>query len=109
VIRRSPGEGSLPITEQLAFQKIRRHGGAVERNEGGVGPGRQRMQRACGEFLARPAFSCDQGRDIRGPDPPQEGHHFLQRRAGSHDRFQGFLPGQLLPQTAILPFQVSQP
>src|SRR6185503_10296323 len=82
-------ERALFVAEELAFEKGLGNRGAIHRLEGSARTPSARVEGAREEFLARPAFACEQHRDValahRG-DLPED---FLHRRRPAHQSAEG--------------------
>ena len=57
-------EGASLVTEQLAFQQLSRHGGAVDLDEGPSPTGGEVVDRVRDELLAGAGFARDQNGDV---------------------------------------------
>src|SRR5205085_12698630 len=66
VIAGGPGERAFAVAEQDALGELFRHGGAVDGDEGCSRPGAELMDEGGDELLARPGFTQDQDRYVRG-------------------------------------------
>ncbi len=107
-IARGPGERARNMAEQFALRDRFRNGGAVDLNEGFIGPGGRRMNMVRHEFLADPGFARNQHSQIRACDDRDllaKTHGFCARSenltaAGFHDiahDFTGDPPSMLGP------------
>ncbi len=67
------------MAEQFRFQEVLGDGGAVDADEGLLGPARALVDVAGHHFLADAAFAGDQDRGVRGGDLVGQGHHRLHR------------------------------
>ena len=65
-------EGSLHVTEQLAFEQVLGNGAAVDGNQCLVGPTRMRVERLGNQFLPGSTFSQNEHRRITVGDIPNE-------------------------------------
>ncbi|HEU4404828.1 MAG TPA: hypothetical protein VFS43_06010 [Polyangiaceae bacterium] len=75
------GEGALLVAEELGLDHRLGDGGAVERHEGVLGPGRERVQRARHQLFARAALAPDEHVRAGGRELADAGAQLLHRRA----------------------------
>src|SRR5690606_29439116 len=79
------GERALLVTEELAFDELRRESGAVERNEGPLPPEAVLVDRASDQLLAGAVLAGDQDADIRLGDLLAEIDHLSHLLAVADD------------------------
>jgi hypothetical protein len=82
------GEGAFDVPEELAFEEVLRHRGAVDGHEGPVLARALRVQRPRDEFLARAALAGDEDRRLGVGDARDELAHLQHRLARAEDVFE---------------------
>ena len=75
------GKRAALVTEQFAFEQLRRKRRAMHRDEFRLVPPAQIVNRVRGQLLARAAFAFDQDVRRRGRDLPDRVEHFAQAPA----------------------------
>ena len=86
-----PGERALLVAEKLAFNQVFRHGGAIDPDERGGGPGALPVKRPRHQFLARPALPGDQDGGLGAGDLADQQPQLFHRLAFAQQLVPGFI------------------
>ena len=101
VPRGGAGEGALFVAEQLGFDQLAGHGGAVQRDEGLLAPRAAVVQGARDQFLAGAGLAQDADARFAGGHAVHLRHHAAHGLAGADD----LVLAHALPQLAVLLLQ----
>ena len=108
-LRDGAGERALFVTEQLAFQKPRRDGGAVHLYQGALAARAEMMNGAGDQFFSRAGFALNQYRRIGRRDGLELIENFFQRRTVADNLFEVVFAADLILQIELLFAQFVRP
>src|SRR5881396_4280530 len=90
------GEGASLVTEQLAFQELPRHGGAVDLDEGPRPAGGEMVDRVGDELLASAGLARDEHGDVDAGRLPKNLARFQHPGAAPEPHLASHSRGRLL-------------
>ena len=100
-----PGERSLDVAEQLAFQQRRRQGRAIAGQQGPIFAGTEAVEGAHHHLLAGAALAGDQDGPLAGRDALDDRKDVLHRPAFADDPLEALVDLQFAPQENVFAHQ----